>query len=97
MNDLLHSKIEYLSSELYDLMRIIERGYSVIHGIEREDLKNIYIQELLPFTHDFEEVKDELIEALEEYFATEKEQKLPLNLSYHKLYRRINSEFSKKK
>lgn len=97
MKEQLKAKIEYLASEMYDLMRIIERGFAVINDIQREDLKRIYVEELLPFTHDYQEVKDELQEALEEYFEEEKKEQLPLDLTYHKLYRRIKDEQPKKK
>ena len=89
MTEQLKAKIDYLSSEIYDLMRIIEKGYEVINSIHREDLKTIYFEELKPFTHDYQEIKAELVEALEQYFLEEKKQSLPNDLTYRRLYRRL--------
>lgn len=93
MKETLKARIDFLVTELHDLMVIINNGYNVANRVDQEDLKRIYYEELLPFVQDFENVSIDLKNALEAYFEEEKKQNLPIDLNLHKLHKRISGEF----
>lgn len=78
--------------ELNMIMNHIERIYKAIKAIPDPVLQRHYAVQSMPITDEFEEIAAEVKIALEDQFEYERQNNLPPNLSYRKLYKNLFSE-----
>lgn len=85
------AKVEAFYELGVELSNVVERGFQVVRAIEDQELKRIYVDELDPLVWELQALNDDLLDAIEAYFAAEKSEGLPTDLQMRALYRALKA------
>lgn len=82
-------KVDLLVDEVSFLVQQIKELDGLIESIKDEEAKQNYLVCMLDTIEEYKEINFKLRSALDEYFTYEKQQDIPRNLNYVRLYRAL--------